>query len=103
MKNRTLLLTAILAGGLALVLPGCNSAPRVEENVSFDDPITYSDETTVSYKNPLEIVRAEADDSYVAPKKVILHYHNDDNACQSRRFYTWVTGVDGVERKPKEL
>lgn len=104
MKKQIFVLTSCLLGGLALVLPSCSARPEVEEVVEekFEDPISYSDmDKVVSIDNPYLVRRdGEDKDDVVAPDIIRLHYHNDDNACLSRRFYTWVTGVDGVERKP---
>ena len=104
MKKQIFVLTSCLLGGLALVLPSCSAKPEVEEVVEekFDDPISYSDvDKVVSIDNPYMVKRdGNDDDKVVRPDKIKLHYHNDDNACLNRRFYTWVTGVDGVERKP---
>ena len=109
MKRKALsILTVLLAGG-ALILPACNqlSGPIQEEGgqETFDPPVIEDDDDSINYKGqPFRSVRASGGDEeeLVLPNKVILHYHNDDNACQTRRFYTWVTGVDGVERKPSE-
>ena len=86
----------MLFAGLALALPlaGCN---KVDLSKIIDDPIQYEDPLVVDYANPY---RVDDDQTFNAAKKVTIHYHNDDMACLNRRFYTWVTGVDGVERKP---
>ena len=101
MKRKSLLLASCFLGGLALLLPGCSPIEELEvkENDTFVDPISYSDMDKVADLAKPFSVRAEEQET-VAPDIIRLHYHNDDNACLSRRFYTWVTGVDGVERKP---
>lgn len=105
MKNKVLsMLTLLLAGG-ALVLPACSNVyePDKGEPNTSEPPAekTDDDDLTNIKGKPFRAVRAAADDDeLVLPNKVILHYHNDDNACNTRRFYTWVTGVDGTERKP---
>jgi pullulanase/glycogen debranching enzyme len=105
MKNKVLsMLTLLLAGG-ALVLPACSNAyePEKGDSSTSEPPVekTDDDDLTNIKGKPFRTVRAAADDDeLVLPNKVILHYHNDDNACNTRRFYTWVTGVDGTERKP---
>lgn len=106
MKNKALsILTVLLAGG-AMVLPACSNLynPLDEEGVEYIEPPaekTDDDDLTNIKGKPFKAVRAESnDDDLLLPNKVILHYHNDDNACDTRRFYTWVTGVDGAERKP---
>lgn len=107
MKSRTktfkkaslLLLAAIIPG-----MVGSCSSPRnsdSNEGESFVDPISYESDRIVSVNNPDRIHRSE--DAVKIPDVVKLHYHNDDNACQNRRFYTWVTGVDGLERKPDSI
>ena len=90
----------------ALLLTGCSNSPLDDAKVINDgwsgDPISYEDksEDVVSYNNPTRIMRdGESSTKIVYPSKIILHYHNDDMAVRNRRFYTWVTGVDGEERK----
>lgn len=105
MKNKALSIFTVLLAGGALVLPACSAfdVPKDEEVVNYDPPVekTDDDDLTNIKGKPFRSVRAaEGDDELVLPNKVILHYHNDDNACNTRRFYTWVTGVDGTERKP---
>ena len=96
MKNRKFALISCLVAASWLFLPtACKKAP-VEE--PFEDPITYEDESVVDYNKPFKAVLD--DEAFVRPDIIILHYHNDDNGCLTRRFYTWVTGVDGIERKP---
>ena len=108
MKNKALSIFTVLLAGGALILPGCNRLAEpineeVGEQENFEPPVEETDtDDLINYKGR-PFVRAEGkEDELVLPNKVILHYHNDDNACQTRRFYTWVTGVDGVERKPRE-
>ena len=103
MKKRRLVLGSSLLLLGALVLPGCDAFEKREEDLasSFADPVSYEGERVVDYNAPDRIYRAE-EETAKSPKKVKLHYHNDDNACLSRRFYTWVTGIDGIERKPIE-
>ncbi|MBR0194128.1 MAG: hypothetical protein IJQ40_01880 [Bacilli bacterium] len=107
MKHKYFVLPAVLAALALSALPfGKGVSPTVEyddlnseEKVPFVDPISYEDdnEKTIHYSamkaNEPEVVTE-------TPDIVKIHYHNDDNACLTRRFYTWVTGVDGVERKP---
>ena len=107
MKSKYLsMLTLLLASG-ALVLPACSklSSPSEEkEEEVVEPPVEDFTETDgeVNYKSrPFRVVREE-ENKLVLPDKVILHYHNDDNNCLTRRFYTWTTGVDGTERKPRE-
>ena len=104
MKKRYLTIGACLLGGLALTIPACSPKLPEEPVEVLDDPISYPDESAavVDQDEPFSVKRdGSGEETDVGtPKKVILHYHNDDNACLSRRFYTWVTGVDGLERKP---
>ena len=106
MKKKLLTISTVLLAGSALILPACNnlsySIDEVEEVV--EEPTEHvNDDDLTNYKGrPFKTVRANEEEDLVIPRKLILHYHNDDNACQTRRFYTWVTGVDGIERKPSE-
>ena len=105
MKNKALtILTLLLAGG-ALVLPACNglSGPEEVAEEDQDKPVEQTGgDDLINYKGRPFRAESGDDDEIVLPNKVILHYHNDDNACLTRRFYTWVTGVDGIERKPMD-
>ena len=74
----------------------------VDENETLDDPITYvedEDENIVDFSSPTRLLNDDKEEFRPA-SKVVLHYHNDDKGCLKRRFYTWVQGVDGEERKP---
>lgn len=107
MNKKIINITACLVAGLALAVPVPIAIASMVKNSApietLDDPIDYSkdsDDLVVDLNNPF-ITYKDGDEKEVeTPNKVILHYHNDDNACLSRRFYTWVTGVDGIERKP---
>ena len=97
------LLGACLLAGMAMCLPLSACAPEKEESeeqVNVDmTPPTFETPKVVRY-DKLPVTRAGDEPEFVPASKVTLHYHNDDGACRSRRFYTWVQGVDGVERKP---
>ena len=102
MKKKLLVLTCSLLGGMALILPACSNLGGDIQEVAQEDagpaPAFEESGQVVNYSTPIRM--ANDDESFVAAKKVTLHYHNDDGACGNRRFYTWATGVDGVERKP---
>jgi len=103
-KNK--IITSICASFLAfgsLSLAMCSSKEEVnQENVfTTDDPVIYDDKDNTLV--PYEALRAS--DEEPDPSAIIetldvvkLHYLNDDGRCNSRRFYTWVDGLDGVER-----
>jgi len=104
-RKHSLLPISLLSIATALVSAGCKNELKPEaeiiegEEIPFVDPIDYGDPAEKSVR--LNQMRAEESQvEEVTPDIVKIHYHNDDNACLSRRFYTWVTGVDGVERKP---
>ena len=107
MKSRTKTFKKASLLLLAAIIPGmvgsCSSPSNSDSNEgeSFVDPISYESDRVVSVNNPDRIHRSE--EAVKIPDVVKLHYHNDDNACQNRRFYTWVTGVDGLERKPDSI
>ena len=114
MKKRFIQVALTMLGVGAIALPtffGKTKAavPSFEEKVASNevevveaDPISYdkSEDAVVELKKMKKMTRAE--EELKLPNKVILHYFNDDKDCLSRRFYTWVTGYDGVERKPDE-
>ena len=97
----------LLALATTLLPAGCNRATAkenvdvVNDDIEFVDPIEYeeNEEKTIRYRD-MQTSNNEAEE--VTPDIVKIHYHNDDNACLSRRFYTWVTGIDGIERKPTQ-
>ena len=106
MKTKAFSIIKVLLASGILIIPACTDlpAPNFKEEENFDQPTEHTggDDLINYLGKPFRVVRAGDDDDIVLPNKVILHYHNDDNACQNRRFYTWVTGVDGSERKPME-
>ena len=58
----------------------------------------YNDETVASYAHPVFASDdEEEEDPEIVVNKVIIHYVNEDNKCNERAFYVWVTGVDGEE------
>ena len=103
MKKKLIPIGLCLLGGAAMLLSACNrpsSKIGVDDAILEDDPVSYakSEDAVVDYKNMAP--RRLNDDELKIPSKLTLHYINDDQECESRRFYTWVTGYDGVERKP---
>ena len=108
-RKHTLLPIALLSISTALVSAGCKSTSlkgsvdEIEgEEIPFVDPIDYGDPEEKSIRlSQMRATNEEPSQEEVTPDIVKIHYHNDDNACLNRRFYTWVTGIDGVERKPE--
>ena len=94
-------LIASTSMAMLLVLSGCTfSITHDDVNPNLDDPVIYEDdENVVDFKSPTKILNDDKEEFRPA-SKVVLHYHNDDKGCLKRRFYTWVQGVDGEERKP---
>lgn len=95
MKKKLLFtfLGTILIGSIALPITLTNMNAPSEGDIDFED------ESIISADLPSR-VKSNDEESIPTPDKVIIHYHNDDMNCLNRRFYTWVTGVDGIERKP---
>ena len=101
MKKQLIPLGLCLLGATAMVLPSVLTKPAVEScEEALDDPITYETPKEVKLSE-FKTVRAE--EELKIPSQVTLHYINDDAECESRRFYTWVTGYDGIERKPDSI
>ena len=94
---------SLLIALASLALPACSNAftPSKPE-YETDDPVEYDelDETTVLY-DKMEILPDRSVENGI-PDVVNLVYLNDDQRCKSRRFYTWVDEVDGVEQKSDE-
>ena len=86
---------AICALAVPLSISGLKKAPA---KYTTSDPISYDDksETTVKYDDMALLPNRAAE--YDLPRKVELTYINDDGRCNSRRFYTWVDELDGVEQ-----
>ena len=101
MNKRLVSLTLCLLGATAMVLPSVLTKPQIKsaEDEEFESSIVYEDpKDGVVELSKMEVVRADSEEGIVIPDVVKLHYINDDNACLGRRFYTWVTGLDGIER-----
>ena len=105
MKKELLKITLGLIGIAAMALPtGCaqkeaaNEVDEPEQKEDIGPAPSFEQETRVSLAS--FTLRDGDEKPEVKVDKVILHYHNDDNDCLKRRFYTWVTGIDGIERKP---
>ncbi len=112
MEKRFLKIGLISLGVTALALPNffykqkgaISLVDEISEKEEIEaDPISYVDsKDAVVELDKMKAITRAGDDELKLPNKVILHYFNDDKDCLSRRFYTWVTGYDGVERKPDE-
>ena len=106
MKKKLIPLGLCLLGAAAMVLPNVLTSPKAvvvkDQVVEEDDPISYakSEDAVVDFSAMKTVMKLGDASDLKIPKKLILHYINDDQECESRRFYTWVTGYDGVERKP---
>lgn len=106
MKNKflTSIISVALIGLIAIPATMVALAPK-EKILAVEDPIEYAPdkESFVSYNAPDRVIKAGDEPAFRSATKVTIHYHNDDKACGTRRFYTWVTGVDGKERKPDKI
>ena len=96
MKNKHIL----LLGASVLLTLGVISPSFVSKKE--EDAFDYVYEEPVALDAD-QYLRAVPDDDVVCPTKVIIHYHNDDGKNDTRLFYTWTAGVNGVERKPTFL
>ena len=96
MKKKLLygLLTGVLIASIAIPVTIVNMSAPSEGDIPFEN------ENIVSADSPSMIMMGDEEETIKTPDVVVIHYHNDDMNCLNRRFYTWVTGVDGVERKP---
>ncbi|MGM9873707.1 MAG: alpha-amylase family glycosyl hydrolase [Bacilli bacterium] len=84
-----------------LVLPTSNSKNNYEE--ILPDPVHYEDVQPINYELGTDVYNEGETDSITYPHRVIIHYHNDDGKNISRRIYTWVTNIDGVETAAVEI
>ena len=105
MKKGLLKVSLSLLGILAMAIPtGCahkdvqNEDAELEQKEDIGPAPSFEQEARVPLSKFVSL--RDEDEDIVEVNKVILHYHNDDNDCLKRRFYTWVTGIDGLERMP---
>ncbi len=99
MKTKFLKYGLFLLAFASMTLPACSSFVKENANeYQTDDPISYDDkdETTISY-DKMELVPDRSFEDGI-PDVVNLTYLNDDQKCKSRRFYTWVDELDGLEQ-----
>ena len=100
MKKILLAIPAILAlSSCAGISKDAELPNEVPQEEPFVDPTHYEEKKVIAY-DQMAVVEPKAEDEIVIPNKVIFKYHNDDKQTESRRFYTWVTGEEGVERMP---
>ncbi len=97
MKKRPLIIGMSALAIATLAVPITLSAmQKGKQNVITSDPVQYDEgDTTIAYEK-MELVPNR--ETYTLPNKVNLVYINDDGRCNSRRFYTWVDELDGVEQ-----
>ena len=92
----------------SLFLVGCSQeagAASISHHVpSYTDDIVYEENTKADLSKPdysKGKSRAgddeEEEEEEIIVNKVVINYVNDDNDCNKRAFYVWVTGVDGKE------
>lgn len=84
---------------LALVITSGIFAGSVARGDDFVDPIQYADAPA---RNAL-LIKDEEEADVPEVHKVIIHYHNDDGKNESRRFWLWVTDVDGAEYEADQI
>lgn len=102
MKKKNIFLVALSALlGVGVVVPSIFSHKEVVDY--GDDPIEYATSSVVNLNEPhLRNGRAGASDDEEEEESAVvstvkIHYVNDDFKCQSRAFYIWSAGIDGVE------
>lgn len=90
---------------LGLLIPLAASFTPVNDEAG-EDTALYSDDGDLVAPYDEKQFAAEDDDDedepFIQPQKVILHYYNEAGVIggqkgQSRAFYIWATGVDGIE------
>lgn len=90
-----IMLSALMAMGLILPVSFVVKASLEKDNVDYDDP------SIIAYDQP---TFREAQKSVTTwPSSVTIHYHNDDGANATRRFYFWFTGINGKEYIPNSV
>jgi pullulanase len=76
-----------------LATSGIFSGSVASNDDGFVDPIQYAEAPALD-----KVLKADDDEEGTYDiDSVIIHYHNDDKKCANRRFWLWVTGVDGAE------
>ena len=95
MKSKKILLISLspllLLGNLGFLSSLSKNKVSMEaDNIDYEEVPVYS-------IADLETGEEEEEGNY--PKKVELHYHNDDGANVDRRFYIWNANYKGIEYK----
>ena len=95
-NKKIVLFSASILLSLGLLTPSFfHKEEKVEpDNIEYEEVVPFEHD---------QYFRVEDEGDVVCPTKVILHYHNDDGKNDTRLFYTWTSGVNGVERKPTFL
>ena len=75
-----------------LVTSGVFSGSVASYDDGFVDPVQYAEAPALD-----KVLKADDEEGTYDVDSVIIHYHNDDKKCTNRRFWLWVTGVDGAE------
>ena len=96
LKNKLILLlsslmTLSVVGNLATV--DNSFVNKILTNTGLIKDFSKPDITNVFAEDEEE----DDEDEIGEVDKVILHYVNDDNACNGRAFYVWFNGIDGEE------
>lgn len=95
MKNIKYLFLSFLAAALGV---SAINFKHTEPTKIEPDNVTYETVKPVQLAHPHFLSDDEDEDEEVINvDKVILHYVNEDNACPTRAFYLWATGIDGEE------
>lgn len=95
-------LSLSLAFGL-VIDASVNNVPS-EEAVVHVDNIAYDTPKEKALDNPDGYRELGVEKEAVTSTEfVTIHYHNDDGLNVKRRYYVWITGVNGVEVVPDEI
>ena len=98
MKKRKYLLylglSAIAVG--ALVIPTAIKKNSEQKALDAGEDTALYDDNKVARLDRPDFV-SDAEDEIGEVKKVILHYYNEDAKTNTRAFYIWNTGINGIE------
>ena len=103
--NKITKLFGLFAAAMAFSLVTDSMVNTVSNEVVHEDNIVYESTEVKSLAKPdgYKNVDEEPERSAEGVEYVTIHYHNDDGLNAKRRYYIWITGVNGVEVVPDEV
>ena len=97
-RNRYLLYAGLsLLTGAAIIIPSVFHKKADQTVIEAGKDTALYDEDKVAYLDQPDYAYDPLKDGEQEVKKVILHYYNEDAKTDTRAFYIWNTGINGME------